>query len=96
MASISDITEELINTAVATDDLTDALFNLQRAIGVDAGDVAARVFGFGWDEEWPGATTDRRREMMDHYIELERLYAPDADDDDDDTERAGETTTCLS
>lgn len=92
MASISDITEELINTAVATDDLTDALFDFQKAIGVDAGDVAARAFGFGWDEEWPGATAARRGEMMDHYIGLERLYAPDADDDE--AERADEAAAC--
>lgn len=93
MASISDITEELINTALATDDLTDALFNFQSTIGVDSGDVAARVFGFGWDDEWPGATAARRREMMDHYVELERLDAPDADDDD--AERVGEAAACL-
>jgi len=92
MASVSDITEELINTAVATDDFTDALFDFQKAIGVDAGDVAERVFGFGWGDEWPGATATRRREMMDHYIELERLYATDVDDDD--TERTGEAEAC--
>ena len=92
MASISDITEELINTAVATDDLTDALFNFQRAIGVDAGDVAARVFGFWWDEEWPGATAARRREMVDYYVELERLYAPS---DDDYPERGDEAAACF-
>lgn len=93
MASISDITEKLINTAVATDDLTVALFNFQRAIGVDAGDVAERVFGSGWDDEWPGATAARRREMIDHYIELERFYAPGAGDDD--AERAEEAMACL-
>ena len=94
MASINDITEELINTAVATDDLNNALFDFQNAIGVDAGDVAARVFSCGWDDEWPGATAARRREMMDHYIELERLYAHDVDDDD--AERADEAATWMN
>lgn len=91
MASISDITEDLINTAIANDDLDDALFDFQKAIGVDSGDVAARVFACGWDEEWPGATAVRRREMMDHYIELERLYAPGEDEEGDS---AAEATTC--
>ena len=93
MAGNRDITEDLINAAVATHDLTDALFNFQSAIGVDAGDVAARLFGAGWDDEWPGATGARRGEMMAQYIELERLYAPDADDDD--AERGDEPATCL-
>jgi len=91
MASISDITEDLIKAAVGNDDLNDALFDFQKAIGVDSGDVAARVFACGWDDEWPGATAIRRREMMDHYIELERFYAPD---EDEAGGLAAEATTC--
>jgi len=50
-------------------------------VAVDSGDVAARVFACGWNDEWPGATAVRRREMMGHYIELERLYAPGEDEE---------------
>jgi len=92
MASISDITEDLINTAVGNDDLNEALFDFQKAIGVDSGDVAARVFAFGWDDEWPDATAVRRREMMDHYIELERLHA--RSDEDGGEDLVAEAITC--
>lgn len=81
MAIKSRITEELIGAAVANDDLNDALFDFQRAIGVDDGGVAAAVFARGWDEEWPAASAGRRRAMMDHYVSLECFYAPSADDD---------------
>ena len=47
MASISDITEDLINTAVGNDDLNEALFDFQKAIGVDSGDVARVRFRLG-------------------------------------------------
>lgn len=77
MTNVSAITEDLINTAVATDDLTDALFNFQTAIGQDDGGVAALVFSGDWATEWPTASPARRREMMDRYVELERHYAPD-------------------
>lgn len=79
------ITEELIRAAVANDDLTDALFTFQNAIGVDDGGVAAVVFSGGLDEEWPNATTARRLEMMNRYIGLECLYAPSMDDEMDET-----------
>lgn len=78
------ITDELISATVANDDLTDALFSFQQAIGVDDGGVAAAVFSGGWDEEWPGANAVRRREMMDRYVSLECFYAPSADDSGSD------------
>lgn len=86
MASICDITEDLISKMVATDDLTEALFDFQGAIGVDSGDVAARVFGFGWAEEWPGSTAGRRREMLDRYIEQERHYTATKADEGEEGE----------
>jgi hypothetical protein len=78
----SRINEELLSAAVANDDLNDALFAFQQAIGVDDGGVAAAVFSGGWDEEWPFANAVRRREMMDRYVSLECFYAPSADDSD--------------
>ena len=72
MARLSRITQKLVKATVATDDLTDALFTFQNAVGISAGDVAGRVFAFGWDEEWPSASPERRREMMRHYIAAER------------------------
>lgn len=81
MAVESRITEELIGAAVANDDLNDALFAFQQAIGVDDGGIAAAVFSLGWDEEWPGASAGRRRAMMDHYVSLECFYAPSVDDE---------------
>lgn len=72
MAHFSRITKKLIRQAVATDDLTDALYAFQSAIGITCGDVAGRVFAFGMDEEWPGASQARRFEMMDIYIAAER------------------------
>jgi hypothetical protein len=94
MARISDITEELINAAVANDDLTDALYNFQNAIGIDAGDVAGLVFGFGWDDEWPDATPTRRREMMDRYVDRERQYA--SSDIDLDADGSDERMACTT
>jgi hypothetical protein len=76
MTNVSAITDNLINTAAATADLTDALFNFQAAIGQDDGGVAALVFSGDWAREWPRASLARRREMMDKYVELERHYAP--------------------
>jgi hypothetical protein len=78
------ITDELINAAVATDDLTDALFAFQQAIGVDDGGVAAVAFSAGQDAEWPSAPEARRREIMEHYITLECLYAPSPDESEMD------------
>lgn len=78
------ITEELIGAAVATDDLNDALFTFQNAIGVDDGGVAAAVFSGGLEEEWPGATAARRLEMMKRYVSLECFYASSATDDESD------------
>jgi len=78
------ITKELISATVVNDDLNEALFAFQQAIGVDDGGVAAAVFSQGWDEEWPGASEARRRAMMDHYVSLECFYAPSAEDDDRD------------
>jgi hypothetical protein len=88
MAIESRITEELIGDAVANDDLNDALFDFQRAIGVDDGGVAAAVFSRGWDKEWPAASAERRRAMMDHYVGLECFYAPSADDGGGEEARA--------
>lgn len=75
MARFSKITRKLLNETVSHSDLNSALFHFQSTIGIDSGDVAGRVFGTGWDDEWPTAPADRRHEMMKHYIELERFYA---------------------
>lgn len=75
MPRFSRITEKLITEAVKTDDLNDALYRFQNAIGIDSGDIAGVVFSGGWDDEWPLATIERRREMMDHYISVERSSA---------------------
>lgn len=87
----SRITEQLIRAAVATDDLTDALFTFQQAIGVDDGGVAAAVFSGGWDEEWLCATEARRLEMMRRYVSLECFYAPSAGDDESEENNAAPT-----
>jgi hypothetical protein len=75
MPRFSQITKKLITEAVTTDDLNDALFRFQNAIGIDSGDIAGVVFTGVWDDEWPLATIKRRREMMDHYISVERSSA---------------------
>lgn len=76
MPRFSQITKKLITEAVTTDNLTDALFRFQNAIGIDSGDVAGVVFNSrDWDHEWPLATVERRREMMSHYISVERSSA---------------------
>lgn len=82
MTNVAAITDDLINTAVATADLTDALFDFQTAIGQDDGGVAALVFTGDWATKWPTASAERRREMMDKYVELERHYAPDVTADE--------------
>lgn len=75
MPRFSQITEKLITEAVTTDDLNDALYRFQNAIGIDSGDIAGVVFTGAWDDEWPLTTIERRREMMDHYISVERSSA---------------------
>ncbi|NTB05953.1 hypothetical protein [Agrobacterium tumefaciens] len=72
MARFSRITKKLISQAVATDDLGDALYSFQNAIGISCGGVADRVFASGMGHEWPGASQARRSEMMDIYIAAER------------------------
>jgi len=72
MARFSKITKVLLAEVVAIDDLNDALFRFQTAIGIDDGGVASIVFSGGWDDEWPSATAERRQQMMDHYIGAER------------------------
>lgn len=69
------ITDALIKDTIANDDLNDALFAFQNHIGIESGDVASIVFCGHWEDEWPTASHARRREMMDHYIEVERSYA---------------------
>jgi hypothetical protein len=73
MARISRITKKLITATVSNDDLNDALFDFQNAIGIKSGDVAGQVFSGGWNEEWKGASLERRREMMSHYIAVESI-----------------------
>lgn len=68
------ITEDLIAKTVAMDDLNDALFEFQNHIGINDGGVASTVFCGDWENEWSTATQSRRREMMDHYIAVERNY----------------------
>ena len=75
MPRFSRITKQLLNQTVGQSDVNEALFIFQKAIGIDAGDVAGQVFGFGWGEEWPSAPVSRRLEMMDKYIQAERHYA---------------------
>ena len=69
------ITEALIEETAANDDLNDALFAFQNHIGIESGDVASIVFCGDWEREWPTASHTRRRQMMDHYIGVERSYA---------------------
>lgn len=70
------ITDKLLTRTIAENDLNDALFMFQNAVGIDSGDVAGLVFsGRGWDTEWPLASPDRRIEMMNHYIDVERIYS---------------------
>lgn len=75
MAAFDQITEQLIEDTIAKDDLNDALFDFQNAIGIDDGGVAGVVFSGSWGDEWPTATPARRREMMAHYIDVERSFA---------------------
>lgn len=75
MARFSLITKKLVAAAVATDDLNDALYQFQNAIGIDSGDVAGVVFSGGWDDEWTTASLARRHEMMTHYVATERASA---------------------
>lgn len=75
MADFSKVNDELLATVVATDDLNDALFDFQLTVGINDGGVAALVFSGGWDDEWPSATKERRHQMMQHYIGVERSFA---------------------
>lgn len=75
MGTFDQIPEQLVEDTIAKDDLNDALFDFQNAIGIDDGGVAGVVFSGGWDDEWPTATQERRREMMAHYIGVERSFA---------------------
>lgn len=75
MARFSKITKSLLAEVVAMDDLDDALFRFQTAIGIDDGGVAALVFSGSWDDEWPSANAERRHEMLAHYIGTERRMA---------------------
>jgi hypothetical protein len=75
MARFSRITKKMITRAVSNNDLNDALFDFQCAIGIDDGGVAGIVFSGGWDVEWSAADHPRRRTMMDHYIKSEKLWA---------------------
>lgn len=75
MARFSKITKALLAEVVAIDDLNDALFRFQTAIGIDDGGVAGVVFSGTWDDEWPTASAERRHEMMAHYIGTERRMA---------------------
>lgn len=75
MARFSEITKGLLSEVVAIDDLNDALFLFQTAIGIDDGGVAGVVFSGGWDDEWHSATAARRHEMMAHYVSVEHAMA---------------------
>ena len=70
------IADKLLAQTIAEDNLNDASFMFQSAIGIDSGDVAGLVFsGRDWDSEWPLASPNRRIEMMSHYIDVERTYS---------------------
>lgn len=75
MADFSKVNDELLAKVVATDDLNDALFDFQLTVGINDGGVAALVFSGGWDDEWASATSERRHQMMQHYIRVERSFA---------------------
>lgn len=75
MARFSKITKALLAEVVAVDDVNDALFRFQTAIGIDDGGIAGVVFSGGWDDEWSSASAERRHEMMAHYIGTERRMA---------------------
>ncbi len=68
---IGEFTVELLSKAVATSDLNEALFALQNAVGIDCGGIAGMVFGSAWSSEWPGASPERRLEMMKYYASRE-------------------------
>ncbi|RDK06086.1 hypothetical protein DN412_33250 [Cupriavidus lacunae] len=75
----------MIDAAALVDDLNEALYPLQRAAGIDAGDVAG-VFFSGNDKNestWATASPAVREQWLQEYLDLERWTAG-ADDEDDD------------
>lgn len=59
------------------DDVNEALFKFQNAVGIDDGGIAGVVFSGGLDDEWPTASIQRRHEIMSRYIEVERSFGED-------------------
>jgi hypothetical protein len=75
MTDLSNISDSLIAKVVTIDDVDEALFEFQTAVGIDDGGIAGVVFSGGWDAEWRTASTERRSSMMAHYINVERSFA---------------------
>ncbi|GLC91924.1 hypothetical protein Tamer19_13320 [Cupriavidus sp. TA19] len=68
------VTTSMIDAAVQESDLNEALYPLQRAAGIDAGDVAG-VFFSGDDKNevtWRTAHPQQRKSWLLEYLELER------------------------
>ncbi len=71
------MTNLLVN-ALETNDLNDALFPVQCALGITEGDVAAQHFsGFEPDAEtvWKAAAPMARRDMLAAYLRTELVWA---------------------
>ena len=71
---LTKITPELLAIASNQPDLDEALYPLQVAAGIDQGDVAGMFFSGPNGEEWPCATPARRLELLQAYIEVERVH----------------------
>lgn len=69
------ITPDLIDIAVATDDLDAALSALQKAAGIEDGGVAGIVFVGDGEDRWPTALNNERRQMLNNWINVEKQYA---------------------
>jgi hypothetical protein len=82
--SLSAVTQAMIDAAALVDDLNEGLYPLQRAAGIDAGDVAG-VFFSGNDKNettWTTAPPAVREKWLQDYLNLERWMAG-ADSEDD-------------
>uniref|UniRef100_UPI003F494579 hypothetical protein n=1 Tax=Cupriavidus necator TaxID=106590 RepID=UPI003F494579 len=83
--NLSVITHAMIDAAAQVNDLNDALYPLQRAAGIDSGDVAGVFFsGDGKSETtWTIASPAVREIWLEEYLSLERRLASYEQEDDD-------------
>ena len=82
MADFTQATEYLLIVVVGFDDFELAISNLQSAIGIDKGSVAAIIFWPTFVGEWPTASAKRRRSLIQQYIKFERDMAEGKHDDE--------------